>query len=98
MAWSAPICLSPHTRPDYFQFAESVETGYIAIMAAGKEEGDDAEYQGEEHTEHQCFPLYSLLLALDNPTLNLLSLDIEGAEFEVITVDDVACHVKFIFQ
>lgn len=90
MAWSAPICLSPHTRPDYFQFAESVETGYIAIIAPGEEEGED--------TEYQCFPIYALLLALDNSTLNLLSLDIEGAEFEVITVDDVACHVKFIFQ
>ena len=93
MAWSAPICLSPLTRPDYFQFAESVQTGFIAIIAPGEEEGEDT-----EHTEHQCFPLYALLLALDNPTLNLLSLDIEGAEFEVITVDDVACHVKFIFQ
>ena len=32
----------------------------------------------------QSFPLYSLLLAAGNPTVNLLSLDIEGAEFEVL--------------
>ena len=37
----------------------------------------------EEGPEFQCFPLYSLLLALDSPTVTLLSLDIEGAEFEV---------------
>ena len=32
----------------------------------------------------QCFPLFSLLTALDQPTVNLLSLDIEGAEFPVL--------------
>ena len=31
----------------------------------------------------QCIPLYSALLALNNPTVNYLSLDIEGAEFQV---------------
>ena len=34
----------------------------------------------------QCFPLYSLLLAVGNPTINFLSLDIEGAEFLVIFI------------
>ena len=38
---------------------------------------------GENLVRLQCLPLYSLLLALDNPTVNLLSLDIEGAEFKV---------------
>ncbi len=43
----------------------------------------------------QCFPLYSILLALDNPTVDLLSLDIEGAELQglnivvVVAVEDV---------
>ena len=36
-----------------------------------------------EFTKFQCFPLFSVLLALDSPTVTLLSLDIEGAEFEV---------------
>ena len=31
----------------------------------------------------QCFPLYSLILATGNRTVNYLSLDIEGAEFQV---------------
>ena len=31
----------------------------------------------------QCFPLYSLLLAVGNRTVNYLSLDIEGAELQV---------------
>jgi len=32
----------------------------------------------------QCLPLYSLLQALDNPTVNYMSLDIEGGEFQVL--------------
>ena len=37
--------------------------------------------KGDGH-EFQCFPLFSVLMALDNPTVTLLSLDIEGAEFQ----------------
>ena len=32
----------------------------------------------------QCMPLYSLILALGNPTIDFLSLDIEGWEYEVL--------------
>jgi hypothetical protein len=31
----------------------------------------------------QCFPLYTVLAAVGNPKIDLLSLDIEGAELEV---------------
>ena len=34
----------------------------------------------------QCLPLASLLLALKNPTINYLSLDLEGAELEVPSI------------
>ena len=34
--------------------------------------------------EMQCLPLFSLLLALGNPTVDFLSLDIEGAEYQVL--------------
>ena len=34
----------------------------------------------------QCFPLYSILLALGNPTVHYFSLDIEGAELAVLKV------------
>merc|ERR1719334_1340020 len=36
------------------------------------------------YMQHQCFPLTGLLLALDNPKVNYFSLDIEGAEFQVL--------------
>ena len=32
----------------------------------------------------QCLPLYTILLALGNPTVNYFSLDIEGAEYPVL--------------
>ena len=32
----------------------------------------------------QCFPLYTLLLAMGRPTINLLVLDIEGFELAVL--------------
>ncbi len=31
----------------------------------------------------QCYPIYSLILALGNPVVDILSLDIEGAELQV---------------
>ena len=44
---------------------------------------DSCSLSTRELTKFQCFPLFPVLLALDNPTVTLLSLDIEGAEFEV---------------
>ena len=32
----------------------------------------------------QCFPLYSVLMALENPHIDYFSLDIEGAELPVL--------------
>jgi hypothetical protein len=32
----------------------------------------------------QCLPLFTLLLAIGNPTVDLLSLDIEGPEYDVL--------------
>ena len=32
----------------------------------------------------QCMPLYTILLAMGNPTVHYFSLDIEGAEFPVL--------------
>ena len=52
----------------------------------------------------QCLPLYSLLLALGNPTVDFLSLDIEGGELEVLEtlpwdrVDIRAISVETYYQ
>ena len=36
----------------------------------------------------QCFPLQSVLLALDNPTVDYFSLDFEGSEFAILNNPD----------
>ena len=41
----------------------------------------------------QCLPLYSILLALDNPVVDLLVLDIEGAELQVLD-----CSINYILN
>ena len=38
----------------------------------------------DQTTEETCLPLYSILLALGNPSVDYLSLDIEGAEIDVL--------------
>jgi hypothetical protein len=44
----------------------------------------------------QCFPLYSILLALGNPTVDIFSLDIEGAELKVLeTIPWSKVKIKF---
>ena len=46
---------------------------------------NDAITEGEHQTfEMQCLPLYTVLLAMGNPTVHHFSLDIEGAEFPVL--------------
>ena len=43
-----------------------------------------ARERGEDTFDVQCLPLYSLVMALGNVTINYLSLDIEGAELPVL--------------
>ena len=39
---------------------------------------------GERSIRLQCLPLASLVLAMGNPTVHYFSLDIEGAELQVV--------------
>ena len=61
---------------------EKTETKNTLLKHALRKE-DSCMDDISEFTKFQCFPLFSVLLALDSPTVTLLSLDIEGAEFEV---------------
>ena len=75
-AWSAPFCLATQTSPHFASFLAEARPGLEAGLVP--EDG-----QGTA-TRLQCFPLAAALAALENPTVNLLSLDIEGAEFPVL--------------
>ena len=73
-AWASPACLATKPRPHMAVFSAKSSEGGMAGLVPG---GDS-----EDHNI-QCFPLFSLLMALGNTTVNYLSLDMEGAEFLV---------------
>lgn len=77
-AWSVQTCLSTQQTPETvnFSLSETSKSTMSGIMGGNETQGDTVEMQ--------CLPLYSLLLALGNPTVDFLSLDIEGAEFQVL--------------
>jgi len=76
-AWSVNTCLSPESRPATIQFSLSMSSN-STIFGIVKE-GTKA-----DTTEMQCLPLSTMILALGNPRVDFLSLDIEGAEFDVL--------------
>jgi len=79
-----------------FDFMGAIRNGdEISSMAGISTEKRDDNLQ----VEMQCMPLYSILMAMGNPTVNYFSLDIEGAEFamlETIPWDKVDIQVMSI--
>ena len=75
--WSVPYCLAIKDKPHFANFTKAFEESMSGIVTK-----TDTSYHGDSF-KTQCFPLYTLLKSLNNPTVNMLSLDIEGAEFEV---------------
>jgi len=73
--WGSSTCLAIQPRPHVSPFSQKVTMGGMAGLVS---EADEQSY------DMQCFPLYSLILATGNRTVNYLSLDIEGAEFLVL--------------
>jgi len=74
-AWGAGTCLGLGGIPSMAQFSpKAVEGGMAGIVPEAT----------SESMEMQCFPLYSLILATGNRTINYFSLDIEGAELQVL--------------
>ena len=70
-AWASSSCLASQSKPHTASFSQ--------LRKAGTAEESEYTY------DLQCFPLYSLLMAAaGNLTVNYLSLDIEGAELEVL--------------
>ena len=56
-------------------------------MVGGQEGRTDlslCKEETESSSTVQCVSLYTLLLAMDNPTVNWFILDIEGAEYQVL--------------
>jgi len=75
-AYSSCSCISTFTKPSFVEVEKDIN--FMGLVTK-EEPGSVVQVPGQ-----QCFPLFSYLKALDYPTVNLLSLDIEGAEFGVL--------------
>jgi hypothetical protein len=93
-AWSSGACLSMKQRPDIVHFDAATIFGGI-IQEGRPKPGDSLPSTDRERLREltektrrtikmQCLPLYSMLLALGNPTVDYMSLDIEGSELQVL--------------
>ncbi|XP_046451332.1 uncharacterized protein LOC124199545 [Daphnia pulex] len=82
-AWSLPVCLSTEPYPTKVQFDANDEAG--KIYEPGK---DETSVQQENVSnwliEVQCFPLYSILLAVGQTRVEYFSLDVEGSEIKIL--------------
>jgi len=81
-AWSVATCLATKNKPHFAKFSSEPIAGVMAGLVPDTEGAPPV--NGSSMSEFQCFPLASLLLAMGNPTVNYFSLDLEGAELEVI--------------
>ena len=81
-----PLLCDSNQRVHVFPKSLKATDGGMAGVVA--EDGDDTQ-------KFQCFPLASVLLAVGNTTVNLLSLDIEGAEIQVFTIQTKSKFCEF---
>ena len=70
-------CLAIEARPHYVHFDHLSSVRDFSMAGIVTQET-------ETSTQLQCIPLYSLLLAMANPTVHWFILDIEGAEYQVL--------------
>ena len=92
-AWLVPACLSTKKETMYVTFAASGHVGHI-LSEQQKVSAND-----QKLVNVTCLPLYSILMALDNPQIDYFSLDVEGSELDVlktIPFDKVHIKVRYI--
>ena len=70
-------CLSLEPKPHYVELDSKIELGNNNSAMAGV-----VKEKTSTSISYQCIPLYSMLAAIGNPTVNWFILDIEGAEFQ----------------
>ena len=86
-AWIFPHCLSTSNQVETVNFDASNYNSGIILEGKIKPSQIDRTKPPlpyEREIEMQCFPLNSVLKAMDNPIIDYFSLDIEGAEFAVL--------------
>jgi len=93
-AYSFGNCLSMKETPEVIMFDATTIFGGIlreGVVKPGDNipsndrENQKKSFEGLRRTiKMQCFPIYSMLLAVGNPVVDYMSLDIEGTEYDVL--------------
>ena len=84
-AYMVNSCLSPTTYPMKIPFQLAGLTGGLTdFMEESHKERLEMNHPGSEIVEIQCFPLFSILQAMGISHVDYFSLDIEGAEMDVL--------------
>ncbi|XP_046640360.1 protein Star-like [Daphnia pulicaria] len=83
-AWSLPVCLSTKPFPTKVQFDANDEAGKIYEPNKLKKNAEKEDISSWL-IEAQCFPLYSILLAVGQTRVDYFSLDVEGSEINILT-------------
>ena len=95
-----PACLSTEKETMYVTFAAQ---GHVGHIAKSNEQNLFANSQEKQQTfvNVTCLPLFSILMALDNPRIDYFSLDVEGSELAIlktIPFDKVNIMVTNLFH
>ena len=88
-AWILPHCLSPTSNVETLEFDAALFNGGIIVpdkilpsdFGNWRKKGEKR--WGKTITV-QCFPLQSVLVALNNPIVDYFSLDVEGSELPIL--------------
>ena len=86
-AWIFPHCLSTSNHVEMVNFDASNYNSGIILEGKIKPSQIDRTKPPlpyEREIQMQCFPLYSVLMAIGNPHIDYFSLDIEGAELVML--------------
>ena len=84
-AYMVNACLSPSRKPVVMPFRLAAEIGgLVGYMERSHEERIRRDFRNSSTIAVQCLPLYSVLRAIGVSHVDYFSLDIEGAELEVL--------------
>ncbi len=82
-AWFSDVCLSPKPHPLWTSFLHRIDNSIASKL--GKAEDILNEKVGNwTALKVPCFPLYSILAAMNIKQVDFLNLDVEGVELEVL--------------
>ena len=90
-AWILPHCLSANPIVELYDFDASgyngglIQPGKTLPSDLGRTNKRNYEKFPQKTIQVQCFPLQAVLSALGNPLVDYFSLDIEGAEYSVLS-------------